>query len=89
MVTRSIWQFPFKTDDIVRIEMPEGTEVLSVQVQNSTPCMWALVNPESPFEMRTFVIYGTGEPIEDPGYLGNHLGSYQLSGVYHIFEPAA
>jgi len=41
----SIWKYPLQVTDAQTIDVPEGSEALSVQVQNGTPCLWARVDP--------------------------------------------
>ena len=58
-----IWKFELKVNDIVHIEMPKGAEILSVNTQNGTPCIWAKVDSKIETEKRSFAIFGTGEPL--------------------------
>lgn len=46
--------------DISVIAMPRGAQVLCVQTQNGTPCLWALVTTTAPEVHRKFRTYGTG-----------------------------
>ena len=41
---KTIWKYPLRIRDWVRLEMPRGAEILCVQVQGLTPCLWALVD---------------------------------------------
>lgn len=71
----------FKT----HIEMPYGSEVLSVQVQFRTPRLWALVTNSAP-EMRSFMVVPTGVEVEK---VGEYIGTFQLAEgamVFHVFE---
>lgn len=84
----TIWKFSFETRDGVMIDMPEGAEILSLQLQNGMPTIWALVHPERRLAARWFRIYGTGHPI-DMEMEGEFIGTYQLAGgalVFHVFE---
>lgn len=84
---KSIWKFPFTASDEIDLYIPKGGEVLTVQIQGATPCMWVLVNPKAEIEIRTFSIVGTGHPIKYN--LGKYIGTFQLLGgslVFHIFE---
>lgn len=86
----TIWKYVLDTTDTQTIEMPSGAKVLTVQVQNGEPCIWALVNTDNKIEERTFRIYGTGHHM-DYKYVDKetYIGSYQLSGgllVFHLFE---
>lgn len=84
---KTIWKFELGIEDRRLLEIPIGAEVLAVQVQGSTPCMWALVDPDAEREVRDFIMCGTGHVIPDVEL--KHLGTYQLySGnfVGHVFE---
>lgn len=81
---QTIWKYPFQIDDEFEIEMPEGAQVLTAQVQGSTPCLWVLVNPEAPKTKRKFFVYGTGHEIIEEGIA--YIGSIQMNGfVWHVF----
>lgn len=83
---RSIWKFPLMLDDVVTVEMPRDATVLCVQVQQDVPCLWAVVNPESPKEKRQFRICGTGHKLDGKV---NYIGTFQLHNgelVFHVFE---
>lgn len=65
--------------------MPLGAKVLSIQVQNDVPTIWAFVDTAMPFEDRKFYVYGTGHVI--PLLANRHIATIQLIGlVWHIFE---
>ena len=84
---KTIWKYPIETTEVQQIGMPQGAEILCVQMQASTPCLWALCEHAAPRQPRTIRIFGTGNPItEEPG---RYIGTYQLSGgalVFHVFE---
>jgi hypothetical protein len=90
MAMKTIWKFPLEITDRPNIPMPGGAEVLSVQVQNGNPCIWAIVNPESPPAARQFRILGTGHPIENLSLSTDiFIGTFQLPSyglVFHLFE---
>lgn len=74
--------------DVQTIDLPHGAQVLSVQVQDGSPYIWACVNPSAKSEPRQFRLYGTGHPIEGDCLL-KFIGTFQLFGgrlVYHLFE---
>ena len=86
---KTIWKFPVPVNDGNVLEMPEGAEILSVQAQGETPCLWALVDEQSARESRTFRTFGTGHPIHIDALDMEHVGTYQLHGgrlVFHVFE---
>lgn len=51
---KTIWKFQIKPNDIIKIDMPIGAEVLTVQTQYEQPCVWALVDPKAKTETKTF-----------------------------------
>lgn len=70
----------------VGIEMPIGAEILTVQIQNDKPCIWAMVDPEAEKKVRHFQVFGTGQPI--PEVSMKYIGTYQELGgslVWHVF----
>lgn len=85
-----IWKFPILNIESSVIRMPEGAEILTIQVQDKKPCIWALVNPENEKESRIFEIYGTGHDINcDSEIKRKYINTFQLSGgmyVFHVFE---
>ena len=70
------------------LRMPEGAQVLTVQMQHGVACMWAKINPEMSQEDRTFEVYGTGHELpDDPRLL--YVASFQMEDgalVWHVFE---
>jgi hypothetical protein len=44
-----------------RIEMPEGSIILSAQLQNEVPFIWVQVDTEKPLCVRLFEVFYTGE----------------------------
>ena len=86
---KQIWKFAINPK--TTLEMPKGAEILTMQLQNEIPCIWALVNPENEKELRNFEIYGTGNNIHcDIGIERKYIGTFQLQSrvalVYHLFE---
>lgn len=81
----TIWKFPLQITDVQTIEVPTAGKLLSVQVQHQVPCIWALVDPKQPKELRKIRIYGTGHPIDQ---LGQFIGTFQVQAgalVFHVF----
>lgn len=85
---KRVYKYPVEISDIQTINLPLGAQILSVQVQNGSPYIWACVNPSADSEPRRFRLYGTGHNIECNNLL-KHIGTFQLFGgrlVYHLFE---
>ncbi len=88
-MTKTIWKYDLKIGSN-KIYMPIGAEILTVQMQNDLPVMWALLNPESPKKNRVIQAFGTGWDIDCPvGTDRKYIGTIQLDEfglVYHFFE---
>ena len=70
---------------IITHNMPVGAKILAVQLQASSPMMWAMVNPDAPRETRTFVAEPTGGYFDPEGM--EYIGTFQTEGlVFHVFE---
>lgn len=86
---KRVYKYPLDIQDEVVVMIPKGARVLSVQVQNGRPCLWAAVDPnELTLEERLFRISGTGHPIQDDvvdGFIGT-IQMYDGKLVFHVFE---
>lgn len=80
----TIWKYELTT--ITKLTMPIGSKVLSLQVKNNIPCIWALIPDEAAMtEKRIFEFFSTGHDFNDK--LGNYIGTVQLEQlVFHLFE---
>jgi len=89
---KTIWKFEVIGDIYgkLKLNMPKEAEILSVQIQNERPQIWALVNDEAEIEERFFEIFGTGHNITgDMGVERKYIGTFQLYNgtlVFHLFE---
>ena len=84
---KTIYKYEIELVDNQSIEMPKGAEVLSVQVQNNKPCLWAIVETERPTERKLFKIAGTGNPFDTNLHRYKCIGTFQLNlFVWHLFE---
>ena len=84
---KTIFKYPLTLSE-QGIEMPEGAQILTVQVQNNTPYLWALVSPSSPTELKRITVLGTGHSIIEDKFLA-YIGTFQLDCgelVFHVFE---
>jgi hypothetical protein len=86
MVT--IWKYPLEIKDDQIIQMPGMSKILSVGLQGSIPCLWALVNTDNtPIEYHIYM-FGTGQPLEYI-YLLQFLGTLILHNehlVCHVYS---
>lgn len=82
-----IWKYMLKVEDEVTISMPAGADVLCVQLQNGSPCLWVKVDVQSKPTARRFYVVGTGHPMLVKAK--EYVGTFQMSGgqlVFHVFE---
>lgn len=82
---KTIWKYEIKEE--CAIEMPVGAELLTLREQGDAICLWALVDPYAPVEMRRFSVFGTGHSFDETGL--HFIGSAHLqngSFVFHVFE---
>jgi hypothetical protein len=89
-VSRVIYKYPLQVQDEVAVALPRGAELLDVQAQDDTPCLWALVETEANTEQRVFCIFGTGHRISALGL--RYIATCQLHGemlVLHVFEKVS
>ncbi len=56
---KQIWKYQLDITDVQRIGMPIGAEILTAQIQDGFPVLWALVDPESKEEYRLIEVLGT------------------------------
>lgn len=89
-MVKTIFKYKFEVYDNVHIVMPLDSEILSVQVQDEIPCIWALVDAQNKLETRRFEIFGTGYLVECNSQIQRKfIGTFQLGGgrlVFHLFE---
>lgn len=84
---RVIWKYELPIAGTARLTMPAKSGILSVQVQQGRPHLWALVDPEATMTEKVFHVVGTGNPI--PDYPGRFVDTFQLVDqglVFHVFE---
>jgi DNA-directed RNA polymerase subunit RPC12/RpoP len=84
---RKIYKFSFSMEDEFKISMPEGSEVLTVQIQGGVPRIWAIVDTDVPLTARRFCMRRTGHAFK--GNEGKYIGTFQLNEgtmVFHLFE---
>lgn len=83
-----IWKFELRIDDALTLTMPQGSRLLSVQVQAGKPCLWAMVDPSRPRVSRRLAIRGTGHSCDSLTHeLVGFVGTFQLGAfVGHLFD---
>ena len=83
-----IFKYPLSLESKFTLDLPKESKILSVQVQNLVPVLWAFVDTDiHEKEPKIFRCYYTGENIPDSDSL-IYLDTMQLMGgtlVAHIF----
>ncbi len=66
--------------------LPKGAEILTIQMQNGAPYVWAKINTKAEIDYRVLVVIGTGQAIPD-GFEYKYIDTYQDDEfVWHVFE---
>lgn len=85
----TIYKYPLALTGLQRVEMPKDSEILSVQDQRGTICLWAAFPGDGEYRVsREIEIVGTGNPVESFEKIDRKfLGTVQQGAfVWHIFE---
>lgn len=84
---KTIYKYPIKIEEKQEIEIPFGAMILSVQLQNGNPYLWAKVETGNSNATRIIYVFGTSQPIEIKGGAIRYIDTLQ-TGVYvwHVFE---
>lgn len=83
---KTIHKHPIQTTDCQTIEIPFWCNLLTVQAQHGTPCIWAEVETTDTMSKLHIRTFGTGHEI--PEDIGQYPGTYQLEGgslVFHVY----
>lgn len=88
-----IFKYPIEITGTQEILLPDGAQILTIQIQNDIPCIWALVNPNLVNTSRIIHIFGTGHDISDtkPDTYRKYIATFQTCRfttplVFHVFE---
>ncbi|MCK9519281.1 MAG: hypothetical protein M0R74_09725 [Dehalococcoidia bacterium] len=98
-MSRKIYKYTIAGNRVNKIEMPEGAEILTVQMQHEEPqCarkqdnsfrpqVWALVDPSKPRIPRKILMVGTGHPVKESNI--KYISTIQVHNgalIFHFFE---
>jgi len=87
MKKQTIWKYPLEFEDVQTIQMPIGAEILTAQIQDGKPCLWAVVDPEKENKPRFIQIFATGYPMPGISLDRKYIASIQIGRkTYHVFE---
>lgn len=86
---KTIYKYALPVQTRGFVLMPQGADVLTVQVQADLgPMVWAYVDDEANSVKHWFGVFGTGHVLPGPS-LGRYLGTFQWHNgalVYHVFD---
>ena len=84
-MAQTIWKYPLAITDEQLLDMPEGAQLLTVQVQGDQLVLWAQVCPDHPTVNRRIVIFGSAHPM-DCAY-GKYVATVQTGSlVLHVYD---
>lgn len=84
----AIYKYQLALVDRQSIDMPSDANILSVQLQNGIPTIWAEVSPDAPIFPRRFAMICTGETISASYSNRKYLATLQLHTgiVLHVYQ---
>lgn len=87
-MAKIIYKYVLNSHDITILEMPIDAEILTVQYQFGSVCIWALVDYTNENESRLFGVIPTGQLFNEKE-IRKYLGTVQENGgqfIWHVFE---
>lgn len=83
---RTIYKYPM-SKSVDTLELPVGAHLLRVDMQQDTPTLWALVDPEASKENIRIAILGTGHQYPETDDEVRHINTF-FDGpfVWHAFD---
>jgi hypothetical protein len=86
-VSKTVYKYEIPLETAFELRLPSGAKILTVQLQDGQPHIWALVDPRVRPTVRRFIMMGTGSPI--PPTLLEYVGTFQMKDlVFHLFETS-
>ena len=78
----------FTNTSLITIQLPEGSEIISLKNQDNTPTIWYMCDTDEPLEDRHFLGLCTGQrvPQDLEGDYIDTVVMYEGNFVLHIFE---
>lgn len=86
---RTIWKLQLPIADEIRLQMPQGAQILCVQLQHGEPTIWVRCDDDPAFANRVHRVLqwrGTGHNADGTG---DYVGTIQQWGgdlVFHLFD---
>jgi len=85
---KTIYKYELINTPVQTIQMPEGSKILTVQLQGKTPVLWALIDTKKKNKRKTIELYHTGSEIRGgAAIMRDYIGTFQTrESVFHVFE---
>ncbi len=83
-----IFKYELDIDDLVLLPLPQGAQILTVQIQGPLICLWAIVDPKAKVCQRRLLWRGTGHELGE-AERGAYVGTVLARGgslVLHLFD---
>lgn len=85
---KTIYKFTVKIREVVPIELPHHSEILSFGMQNGVAVIWVLLDTQKATSVRRFTVIGTGwedrnKDLEHHRFVGT---ATEDGFVWHCFE---
>lgn len=85
---RTIWKYPLAMTGSQFLTVPRFHSLLTVQLQNGSPCLWAEVNPSSVTLEIEILCFSTGGPGPRPDH--KYIATIQIGEyVWHFYVREA
>jgi len=83
----TIYKYELSSHRETELRLPVGADILRVDIQENTTCLWAIVEPDAPKEVRVIEVFGTGHAM--PNANRKFINTFLVAGgeyVFHAFE---
>jgi hypothetical protein len=81
-----IWKFKLMITDEQLVKMPSKSEIMDIQMQENSPVMWALCDPDTEDIDVQINLYGTGFDVHNSDIEHEYLATVQSGAmVWHFF----
>jgi hypothetical protein len=83
----TVYKYQFEFAEEITIELPASSYILSIQMQDGKPSLWARVDTDNEVVPYKFECYWTGQAIVDVEKLG-FIATVQANEglVWHVFQ---
>jgi hypothetical protein len=84
---RVVHKYPLQIGAITSFEVPSRNYITAVGMSGGVPCIWMEVDLDTPGEIQSFEVLGTGWPIPNGDPMPVHVGTlFQGQFVWHVYQ---